>query len=58
MTLHYSDEIENAVVALRRTRKLKLLDAMIAATAQVHELTLLTLDRDLLAVAQAMAKGS
>ena len=37
-------EVERAVIALRRRTRIKLPDAIIAATAQVHDLELLTLD--------------
>ena len=46
--------VENAAIALRRSRKIKLPDAIIAATAQVHGLTLLSRDDHLLKVAQAL----
>ncbi len=42
-------QVENATIALRRTKKIKLPDAIIAATAKVHSLKLLTLDQGLLA---------
>ena len=48
--LPISDEIEAATIALRRRRKVKLPDAIIAATAQAHGLQLLTLDQGLLSV--------
>jgi predicted nucleic acid-binding protein len=40
-------QIESAAIALRRRTRLKLPDAIIGATAQVHGLTLLTLDKRL-----------
>jgi predicted nucleic acid-binding protein len=40
-------EIEAATIALRRRARLKLPDSIIGATAQVHGLTLLTLDERL-----------
>lgn len=43
-------EIEDLAIALRRTRKVKLPDALVAATARHHELELLTLDKALLTV--------
>ncbi len=43
-------EIEDTAILLRRQRRIKLPDAIIAATAKVHRLTLLTLDRALLKV--------
>lgn len=42
-------EVERAVIALRRRTRIKLPDAIIAATAQVHDLELLTLDARLAA---------
>lgn len=47
--------IEDAVIALRRQRKIKLPDAMIAATAAVHGLELISADKDLCAVARTTA---
>lgn len=44
-------EVEDMAILLRRTRKVKLPDALIAATALSHGLTLLTLDQGLNAVA-------
>lgn len=43
--------IEDAAIRLRRSVSVKLPDAIILATAQVHELKLLTLDRRLAALA-------
>ncbi|MDD2932369.1 MAG: type II toxin-antitoxin system VapC family toxin [Methylotenera sp.] len=45
-----STEIEDSVIALRQTRKIKLPDAMIAATALVTKIELLTLDQHLKSV--------
>jgi len=45
--LSVTEAVENAAIRLRRTRKAKLPDAIIAATAQVNELELLTLDDEL-----------
>lgn len=42
--------VEDAAISLRRSRRVKLPDAVIAATALVHGLELLTLDEGLLAV--------
>jgi predicted nucleic acid-binding protein len=42
-----STEIEDSVIALRQSRKIKLPDAMIAATALVTKIELLTLDQHL-----------
>lgn len=39
--------VENAAIALRRAHRLKLPDAIVAATAQVNGLELLTLDKRL-----------
>jgi Predicted nucleic acid-binding protein, contains PIN domain len=50
--LSISSEVEDLAIALRRTRKLKLPDALIAATAIHYGLELLTLDQALLAVAK------
>jgi predicted nucleic acid-binding protein len=50
--LSISPEVEDLAIALRRTRKLKLPDALIAATAIHHSLELLTLDQALLAFAK------
>ena len=38
------EPVEDAAITLRRTRRLKLPDAIVAATARVHGLELLTLD--------------
>jgi predicted nucleic acid-binding protein len=48
-----NEAIEQATVALRRSIRLKLPDAVIAATATVHGLTLLTLDDRLSAAVKA-----
>ena len=40
--LEISREVEDATIALRRTRKIKLPDAIVAATAKVHRLVILT----------------
>lgn len=40
-------EIENATILFRRTHQTKLPDSLIAATAQHHQLELLTLDKKL-----------
>lgn len=45
--LPINQQIENATIALRRGRKIKLPDAFIAATAHVYGLQLLTLDQGL-----------
>jgi hypothetical protein len=42
-----SPEVEAATILLRRQRKIKLPDAIIAATAIVHGLSLITLDKGL-----------
>jgi predicted nucleic acid-binding protein len=44
-------EVEDVAIALRRSRKVKLPDAIIAATARHHGLELLSLDRALLSIA-------
>jgi predicted nucleic acid-binding protein len=46
-----SEEIENAAIQLRRSAPVKLPDAIILATAQIHGLQLLTLDQRLSALA-------
>ena len=43
-------QIEDSAIALRRQRRIKLPDAVIAATALTHGLELLTLDEGLSAV--------
>jgi predicted nucleic acid-binding protein len=52
--LSISSEVENLAISLRRTRKLKLPDALIAATSIHHNLELLTLDQALMVVAKLM----
>ena len=52
--LSISTEVEDLAIALRRTRKLKLPDALIAATAIHYSLELLTLDQALLAIAKTI----
>jgi predicted nucleic acid-binding protein len=47
VVLLLDDQIEAATIALRRRARLKLPDSIIGATAQVHGLTLLTLDERL-----------
>jgi predicted nucleic acid-binding protein len=48
--LSISFEVENLAISLRRARRLKLPDALIAATAIHHGLELLTMDQALLKV--------
>jgi hypothetical protein len=48
--LPLTENIENIVIALRQSRKIKLPDAIIAATALFNDLELLTLDQHLLSV--------
>jgi predicted nucleic acid-binding protein len=48
--LAITTEIENLAIALRRTRKVKLPDALVAGTALHHGLELLTLDRALISI--------
>ena len=45
--LFVDEAVERQAIQLRRTSQCKLPDAIIAATAQVHQLTLLTLDQRL-----------
>lgn len=52
--LGISFEIEEAVIGIRRTRRAKLPDALIAATALCHGLELLTLDAGLQATITAI----
>jgi predicted nucleic acid-binding protein len=48
--LPLTDAVEERTIAIRRSRNVKLPDAIIAATALVHGLQLLTLDKKLLSV--------
>jgi predicted nucleic acid-binding protein len=48
--LAITTEIEDLAKALRRTRKVKLPDALVAGTALHHGLELLTLDRALISI--------
>ena len=52
--LSISSEVEDLAIALRRTRKLKLPDALIVSTAIHYSLELLTLDQALLAIAKTI----
>lgn len=52
--LPITSEIEDVAIALRRSRKVKLPDAIIASTALHHSLELLTLDKTLYSLASAM----
>ena len=54
--LPLTEYIENAVISLRQTRKIKLPDAIIAATALCSGIELLTLDQHLLSLAHSAAK--
>jgi len=45
--LGMSDKIEELAIHFRRTHKTKLPDSIIAATAQAHNIELLTLDKKL-----------
>lgn len=45
--LSVDEAVERQAIRLRRSNQCKLPDAVIAATAQVHQLTLLTLDQRL-----------
>lgn len=53
--LKSTPEVEDLTIALRRTRKVKLPDALIAAKAIHHGLELLTLDQTLMSVAKPVA---
>ena len=52
--LPISFDVEEAAIAMRRTRRVKLPDALIASTALCHGLELLTLDAGLLATMKAV----
>jgi len=54
--LPLAGNIENGVIDLRQTRKIKLPDAIIAATALCSGIELLTLDQQLLSVVNSAAK--
>jgi hypothetical protein len=54
--LPLTEMIENVAIDLRQTRKIKLPDAIIAATALCFDSELLTLDQHLLSVVNAVAK--
>ncbi len=56
--LAISSPVEDVAIELRRSRKVKLPDALIAATALHHGLELLTLDAGLLAVVKSTAYRS
>jgi len=51
-----TSEIKEAVIELRKKRKIKLPDAIIAATALCSDLHVLSLDRHLLSVVNAARK--
>ena len=53
-----STAIEDKAIELRRSRKVKLPDALIAATAMCHGLSLLTMDTGLQSVLLGAAKGA
>ena len=55
--LSITPAIEDAAIDLRRRRKVKLPDALIAATALGHGLNLLTLDADLIALLASISGG-
>lgn len=55
--LSITPAIEDAAIDLRRRHKVKLPDALIAATALVHGLNLLTLDADLIALLASVSGG-
>ncbi len=46
--------VEDTAIQIRQTRRVKLPDALIAATALCHGLELLSLDRELLAVMRGL----
>lgn len=49
-------DVENAVISLRCKRRIKLPDAIIAATANVFNLHLLTLDKELAKIHAAFSQ--
>jgi predicted nucleic acid-binding protein len=53
--LYLDEDVESAAIALRRNLRMKLPDAIILATTQVHGLTLLTLDERLRRAAERSA---
>ena len=53
--LAITTEIEDLAIALRRTRKVKLPDALVAGTALHHGLERLTLDRALISIVNQTA---
>jgi predicted nucleic acid-binding protein len=53
--LAFSSKVEDQIIALRQTRKIKLPDAIVAATAIANQLELLTLDQSLARSFQVMA---
>jgi predicted nucleic acid-binding protein len=53
--LPISSKVEDQIIALRQTRKIKLPDAIVAATAIANQLELLTLDQSLARSFQVMA---
>lgn len=55
--LPLNKEIEDRVIALRQSRKIKLPDAMIAATALNFGIELLTLDQHLLEIVRSENRG-
>ena len=56
--LPLTKEIEDAAIELRRLRKIKLPDAIIAATTRCSGMELLTLDKHLLSVLDALGPSS
>ena len=54
--LHLTEEIENKVISLRKMYKIKLPDAIIAATALYLGVELLSLDHQLLTIVQTENK--
>lgn len=55
--LSITPAIEDAAIDIRRKRRVKLPDALIAATALVHGLNLLTLDTGLMALLASVSGG-
>ena len=44
--LYLTEEVEKQTIVIRKSKKIKLPDAIIAATAKVHDLTLVTCNSD------------
>lgn len=53
-SLPITSKVEDQVISLRQSRKIKLPDAIVAATALAHGLQLLTLDQSLMRMSEAV----